>query len=40
MNTENSETKWGQFIPLAIVFFFGICSHSNDILIPVFKKSI
>jgi FHS family L-fucose permease-like MFS transporter len=40
MSSENSQTKWGQFIPLAIVFFFwGFVAASNDILIPVFKKS-
>jgi FHS family L-fucose permease-like MFS transporter len=40
MNTENLQTKWGQFIPLAIVFFFwGFVAASNDILIPVFKKA-
>jgi FHS family L-fucose permease-like MFS transporter len=40
MNSENSETKWGQFIPLVIVFFFwGFVAASNDILIPVFKKA-
>ncbi len=40
MNSENSQTKWGQFIPLAIVFFFwGFVAASNDILIPVFKTA-
>lgn len=40
MSSENSQTKWGQFIPLAIVFFFwGFVAASNDILIPVFKKA-
>lgn len=40
MNSENLQTKWGQFIPLAIVFFFwGFVAASNDILIPVFKKA-
>ena len=40
MNSENSQTKWGQFIPLVTVFFFwGFVAASNDILIPVFKKS-
>lgn len=40
MNSENSPTKWGQFIPLATVFFFwGFVAASNDILIPVFKKA-
>ena len=40
MNSENTQTKWGQFIPLAIVFFFwGFVAASNDILIPVFKQA-
>jgi FHS family L-fucose permease-like MFS transporter len=40
MSSENSQTKWGQFIPLAVVFFFwGFVAASNDILIPVFKKA-
>ncbi|WP_445731066.1 MFS transporter [Mariniflexile sp.] len=40
MSTENSPTKWGQFIPLASVFFFwGFVAASNDILIPVFKEA-
>jgi FHS family L-fucose permease-like MFS transporter len=40
MNSENSKTKWGQFIPLVTVFFFwGFVAASNDILIPVFKKA-
>jgi FHS family L-fucose permease-like MFS transporter len=40
MSSENLQTKWGQFIPLAIVFFFwGFVAASNDILIPVFKKA-
>ncbi len=40
MNSENLQTKWGQFIPLAIVFFFwGFVAASNDILIPVFKTA-
>jgi MFS transporter, FHS family, L-fucose permease len=40
MNSENAQTKWGQFIPLVIVFFFwGFVAASNDILIPVFKKA-
>ena len=40
MSSENSQTKWGQFIPLATVFFFwGFVAASNDILIPVFKKA-
>jgi FHS family L-fucose permease-like MFS transporter len=37
---QNSQTKWGQFIPLVTVFFFwGFVAASNDILIPVFKKA-
>lgn len=40
MTSENSKTQWGQFIPLATVFFFwGFVAASNDILIPVFKKA-
>ncbi|MEZ4856096.1 MAG: MFS transporter [Gelidibacter sp.] len=40
MSSENSPTKWSQFIPLASVFFFwGFVAASNDILIPVFKKA-
>lgn len=40
MTTQNSQTQWGQFIPLVIVFFFwGFVAASNDILIPVFKKA-
>ena len=40
MSSENVQTKWGQFIPLVIVFFFwGFVAASNDILIPVFKKA-
>lgn len=40
MSSENSQTKWGQFVPLVIVFFFwGFVAASNDILIPVFKKA-
>ena len=40
MSSENSQTQWGQFIPLVIVFFFwGFVAASNDILIPVFKKA-
>jgi FHS family L-fucose permease-like MFS transporter len=39
MNSENLQTKWGQFISLVIVFFFwGFVGSANDILIPVFKK--
>ncbi|MBB2147218.1 MFS transporter [Pedobacter sp. LMG 31464] len=37
---QNSQTKWGQFIPLVTVFFFwGFVAASNDILIPVFRKA-
>lgn len=40
MTSKNTQTQWGQFIPLAIVFFFwGFVAASNDILIPVFKKA-
>lgn len=40
MSSDNSPTRWGQFIPLATVFFFwGFVAASNDILIPVFKKA-
>ncbi len=40
MSSENTQTRWGQFIPLVTVFFFwGFVAASNDILIPVFKKS-
>ncbi|MBK0368938.1 MFS transporter [Flavobacterium agrisoli] len=40
MNSTNAQTKWGQFIPLVIVFFFwGFVAASNDILIPVFKTA-
>lgn len=40
MNTENKQTNWAQFIPLVTVFFFwGFVAASNDILIPVFKKT-
>src|SRR3954463_15228279 len=40
MSSENSQTKWGQFIPLVTVFFFwGFVAASNDILIPVFQKA-
>jgi MFS transporter, FHS family, L-fucose permease len=39
MNSENSNTKWGQFLSLVTVFFFwGFVGSANDILIPVFKK--
>lgn len=40
MVQSNQQTKWSQFISLVIVFFFwGFVAASNDILIPVFKKS-
>lgn len=40
MTSKNTQTQWGQFIPLVIVFFFwGFVAASNDILIPVFKKA-
>lgn len=40
MSSEQSQTKWGQFIPLVTVFFFwGFVAASNDILIPVFKQA-
>ena len=40
MSSENTQTRWGQFIPLVTVFFFwGFVAASNDILIPVFKKA-
>ncbi|KUJ62786.1 MFS transporter [Flavobacteriaceae bacterium CRH] len=40
MSSENVQTKWGQFIPLVVVFFFwGFVAASNDILIPVFKTA-
>jgi FHS family L-fucose permease-like MFS transporter len=40
MSPEQSQTKWGQFIPLVTVFFFwGFVAASNDILIPVFKQA-
>jgi MFS transporter, FHS family, L-fucose permease len=40
MISENTPTKWGQFIPLVSVFFFwGFVAASNDILIPVFKEA-
>ena len=40
MTVENTQTKWGQFIPLVTVFFFwGFVAASNDILIPVFQKA-
>jgi FHS family L-fucose permease-like MFS transporter len=40
MSSENSSTKWAQFIPLVSVFFFwGFVAASNDILIPVFQKA-
>jgi len=38
--SSNTQTKWGQFIPLVTVFFFwGFVAASNDILIPVFQKA-
>ncbi|MBF0597364.1 MFS transporter [Faecalibacter rhinopitheci] len=38
--STTQKTNWGQFIPLVTVFFFwGFVAASNDILIPVFKKS-
>ncbi len=40
MTSKNTQTQWGHFIPLVIVFFFwGFVAASNDILIPVFKKA-
>ncbi len=40
MNSDQSKTNWGQFIPLVTVFFFwGFVAASNDILIPVFKQA-
>jgi len=40
MSSEQTQTKWAQFIPLVTVFFFwGFVAASNDILIPVFKKA-
>jgi FHS family L-fucose permease-like MFS transporter len=40
MSSANTQTKWGQFIPLVTVFFFwGFVAASNDILIPVFKTT-
>ena len=40
MENQTQQTKWSQFISLIIVFFFwGFVAASNDILIPVFKKS-
>lgn len=40
MSSENSQTKWAQFIPLVSVFFFwGFVAASNDILIPVFHEA-
>ena len=38
--SQTQKTNWGQFLPLVTVFFFwGFVAASNDILIPVFKKS-
>ena len=40
MSSEQKQTNWSQFIPLATVFFFwGFVAASNDILIPVFKQA-
>ena len=40
MSSDQSQTKWGQFIPLVTVFFFwGFVAASNDVLIPVFKQA-
>lgn len=40
MEQNPSKTQWSQFISLVSVFFFwGFVAASNDILIPVFKKS-
>lgn len=40
MSSEQTQTKWAQFIPLVTVFsFWGFVAASNDILIPVFKKA-
>lgn len=40
MENHQEQTKWSQFGSLIIVFFFwGFVAASNDILIPVFKKS-
>ncbi|MCD0490365.1 MFS transporter [Pedobacter sp. MC2016-14] len=40
MSSEQSQTKWAQFIPLVTVFFFwGFVAASNDVLIPVFKQA-
>jgi MFS transporter, FHS family, L-fucose permease len=40
MNSNQTKTNWGHFLPLVIVFFFwGFVAASNDILIPVFKKA-
>lgn len=40
MMENKQQTKWAQFIPLISIFFFwGFVAASNDILIPVFKKS-
>lgn len=40
MNNNEQHTQWSQFIPLISIFFFwGFVAASNDILIPVFKKS-
>jgi FHS family L-fucose permease-like MFS transporter len=40
MEQNTSKTNWSQFSTLIIVFFFwGFVAASNDILIPVFKKT-
>ena len=40
MKKQKQQTTWSQFIPLVSIFFFwGFVAASNDILIPVFKKS-
>lgn len=40
MKNNSQQTQWSQFIPLISIFFFwGFVAASNDILIPVFKKS-
>jgi len=40
MKQQKQQTIWSQFIPLVSIFFFwGFVAASNDILIPVFKKS-
>ncbi|NAW51479.1 MFS transporter [Elizabethkingia argentiflava] len=40
MLDHRDKTNWGQFTSLVLVFFFwGFVAASNDILIPVFKKT-